>query len=130
MARANTSTAHVVISMEGQQAINLMQAVQRQAKQTRKELELMEQTGNAHTDEYKQKKKDLESMERAIRQNKNAYIDLDKTVQNLNKTTLRDLQRSLKECKKQMQNLTADDPKMKKLIAQKFMLILVDLFIH
>ena len=104
--------------MEGQQAINLMQAMQRQAKQTRKELELMEQTGNAHTDEYKQKKKDLESMERAIRQNKNAYIDLDKTVQNLNKTTLRDLQRSLKECRKQMQNLTADDPKMKKLIAQ------------
>lgn len=108
----------MVISMEGQQAINLMQAIQRQAKQTRKELELMEQSGQIDTDDYKQKKKDLESYERAIRQNKNAYIDLDKTVQNLNKTTLRDLQRSLKECKKQMQNLTADDPKMKKLIAQ------------
>lgn len=118
MARANTSTAHVVISMEGQQAINLMQAMQRQAKQTRKELELMEQTGNAHTDEYKQKKKDLESMERAIRANRTAYIDLDKTVQNLNKTTLGQLQKALKECRKQMQNLTADDPKMKKLIAQ------------
>lgn len=104
--------------MEGQQAINLMQAMQRQAKQTRKELELMEQTGNAHTDEYKQKKKDLESMERAIRANRTAYIDLDKTVQNLNKTTLGQLQKALKECRKQMQNLTADDPKMKKLIAQ------------
>lgn len=118
MARANTSTAHVVISMEGQQAINLMQAMQRQAKQTRKELELMEQTGNAHTPEYKEKKKDLESMERAIRANRTAYIDLDKTVQNLSKTTLGQLQKALKECRKQMQNLTADDPKMKKLIAQ------------
>lgn len=104
--------------MEGQQAINLMQAMQRQAKQTRKELELMEKTGNAHTPEYKEKKKDLESMERAIRASRTAYIDLDKTVQNLSKTTLGQLQKALKECRKQMQNLTADDPKMKKLIAQ------------
>ena len=118
MARGNTSTAHVVISMEGQQAINLMQAMQRQAKKTRQELEMMERTGYAHTDEYKEKKKDLESMERAIRANRTAYIDLDKTVKNLNKTTLGQLQKALKECRKQMQNLTADDPKMKKLIAQ------------
>lgn len=118
MARANTSTAHVVISMEGQQAINLMQAMQRQAKQTRKELELMEKSGRMKTDEYKQKKKDLDSMERAIRANRTAYIDLDKTVGKLNKTTLGQLQKALKECRKQMQNLTADDPKMKKLITQ------------
>ena len=118
MARANTSTAHVVISMEGQQAINLMQAMQRQAKQTRKELELMEKSGRMKTDEYKQKKKDLDSMERAIRANRTAYIDLDKTVGKLNKQTLGQLQKALKECRKQMQNLTADDPKMKKLITQ------------
>lgn len=118
MARGNTSTAHVVISMEGQQAINLMQAMQRQAKNTRKELEAMEKAGQIDTDDYKQKKKDLESMERAIRANRTAYIDLDKTVKNLNKTTLGQLQKALKECRKQMQNLTADDPKMKKLMAQ------------
>ena len=118
MARPNTSTAHVVISMEGQQAVNLMQAIQRQAKNTRKELEAMERAGQIDTDDYKEKKKDLESMERAIRANRTAYIDLDKTVKELNKTTLGQLQKALKECRKQMQNLTADDPKMKKLIAQ------------
>lgn len=118
MARSNTSTAHVVISMEGQQAVNLMQAIQRQAKNTRKELEAMERAGQIDTDDYKEKKKDLESMERAIRANRTAYIDLDKTVKELNKTTLGQLQKALKECRKQMQNLTADDPKMKKLIAQ------------
>ena len=118
MARSNTSTAHVVISMEGQQAVNLMQAIQRQAKNTRKELEAIERAGQIDTDDYKEKKKDLESMERAIRANRTAYIDLDKTVKELNKTTLGQLQKALKECRKQMQNLTADDPKMKKLIAQ------------
>lgn len=118
MARSNTSTAHVVISMEGQQAVNLMQAIQRQAKNTRKELEAMERAGQIDTDDYKEKKKDLESMERAIRANRTAYIDLDKTVKELNKTTLGQLQKALKECRKQMQNLTADDPKMKKLIVQ------------
>ena len=104
--------------MEGQQAVNLMQAIQRQAKNTRKELEAMERAGQIDTDDYKEKKKDLESMERAIRANRTAYIDLDKTVKELNKTTLGQLQKALKECRKQMQNLTADDPKMKKLIAQ------------
>lgn len=118
MARGNTSTAHVVISMEGQQAINLMQALQRQVKKTREELEAMELAGQTDTDEYKQKTKDLASMERAVRANRTAYINLKDVVNNLSGTTLGKLQKALKECRKQMQNLTADDPKMKELIAQ------------
>lgn len=118
MGRENTSTAHVVISMEGQQAVNLMQALQRQVKKTREELEAMERAGQIDTDEYKDKAKDLASMERAIRANRTAYVDLKEVVDNLSGTTLGKLQKALKECRKQMQNLTADDPKMKELIAQ------------
>lgn len=118
MARGNTSTAHVVISMEGQQAVNLMKALQNQVKRTRQELEAMERAGQMDTDDYKNKQKELQSMERAIRANRTAYIDLDKIVKNLSGTTLGQLQKALKECRKQMQNLSADDPKMKKLVAQ------------
>ena len=118
MAKSNTSTAHIVITMEGKGAQNVMKALQQQAQGVRKELEAMEKAGQIDTDDYKDKIKELKSLERAIGQNKTAYIDLDKVVKTLNKTTLRDLQRSLKECRKQMQNLTADDPKMKKLMAQ------------
>lgn len=118
MARGNTSTAHVVISMEGQQAVNLMKALQNQVKRTRQELEAMERAGQMDTDDYKNKQKELQSMERAIRANRTAYIDLDKIVKNLSGTTLGQLQKALKECRKQMQNLSADDPQMKKLVAQ------------
>ena len=118
MGKSNTSTAHIVITMEGKGAQNVMKALQQQAQGVRKELEAMEKAGQIDTDDYKDKIKELKSLERAIGQNKTAYIDLDKVVKTLNKTTLRDLQRSLKECRKQMQNLTADDPKMKKLMAQ------------
>ena len=118
MARGNTSTAHVVISMEGQQAVNLMKALQNQVKRTRQELEAMERAGRMDTDDYKNKQKELQSMERAVRTNRTAYIDLDKIVKNLSGTTLGRLQKALKECRKQMQNLSADDPEMKKLVAQ------------
>lgn len=116
--KSNTSTAHIVITMEGKSARNVMKAIAQQAQNVRKELVAMEQAGKMDTDEYKDKISELKSLERAVQQNKTAYIDLDRTVKNLNKTTLRDLQRSLKECRKQMQNLTADDPKMAKLMAQ------------
>lgn len=118
MARGNTSTAHVVISMEGQQAVNLMKALQAQAKRTRQELEAMERAGQTDTQDYRDRTKELQSMERAIRANRTAYIDLDKVVKNLGGQTLGQLQKALKECRKQMQNLTADDPKMKRLQAQ------------
>lgn len=118
MARGNTSTAHVVISMEGQQAINLMQALQRQVKKTRDELEAMERAGQMNTDEYKDKAKDLASMERAVKANRKAYIDLNDVVNHLGGKTLGELQKALKECRKQMQNLSADDPRMKEKIAQ------------
>lgn len=116
--KSNSSTAHIVITMEGKGAQNVMKAIAQQAKKTRDELEAMEKAGKIDTDEYKDKISELKSLERAINQNKNAYIDLDRVVKNLNGTTLHNLQRSLKECRKQMQNLTADDPKMKKLIVQ------------
>lgn len=119
MARGNTSTAHVVITMEGKQALDVIENLKKRAQSLRKELMEMEKVGISPDDkDYKEKYNEMKMMERAINQNKTAYINLDRTVKNLNKTTLRELQRALKECRKQMQNLSADDPKMKKLIAQ------------
>ena len=115
---SNPSTAHVVFTMEGKAALDVMNSLRKKAKEVRAELEAMEQAGQVDTEDYKKKVEDLKMMERSIRQNKDAYVNLDETIRNLNKTTLRDLQRNLKECRRRMQNLTADDPKMKKLMAQ------------
>lgn len=118
MAR-NTSTAHVVITMDGKQAVDMIKGLQKQIQATRKDLEEMQQNGIGPDDaQYKKKLDELKAMQKAVNQNKTAYIDLDQVVKELNKTTLAQLQRSLKECRKQMNNLTADDPKMKKLIQQ------------
>ena len=115
---SNPSTAHVVFTMEGKAALDVMNSLRKKAKEVRAELEAMEQAGQIDTEDYKKKVEDLKMMERSIRQNKDAYVNLDETIRNLNKTTLRDLQRNLKECRRRMQNLTADDPKMKRLMAQ------------
>lgn len=104
--------------MEGQAAINVMNAIQQKAKDVRRELDALENAGLTDTDQYRDKVKELNALQRAVNQNRTAYIDLNHVVANLEKTTLRNLQRALKECRKQMQNLTADDPKMKKLQAQ------------
>lgn len=118
MAR-NTSTAHVVITMDGKQAVDLMKGLQKQIKDTRKELEEMEQAGVGPDDkQYKKKLDELKAMEKAARQNAAAYIDLQDVVDNLSGQTLNKLTRALKEARKQMNNFTADDPRMKKLIAQ------------
>lgn len=118
MAR-NTSTAHVVITMDGKQAVDMISGLQKQIQATRKELDQMQQVGIGPDDpQYKKKLDELKAMQKAVNQNRTAYIDLDQVVKELNKTTLAQLQRSLKECRKQMNNLTADDPRMKKLIQQ------------
>lgn len=118
MAR-NTSTAHVVITMDSKQAVDMMKVLQRQSQQLRKELDEMQSMGLGPEDkQYKQKLDEFKAVEKAIRNNKTAYIDLDQVVKELNKTTLRKLQDSLKQCRKQMNDLTADDPRMKTLIHQ------------
>ena len=118
MAR-NTSTAHVVITMDGKQAVEYMKKMQKDAVKLRKELDEMKEAGLGPDDiQFKKKLEELRATEKAINQNKNAYLDLDKIVTQLNKTTLRDLQRALKECRKQMNNLSADDPRLKNLIKQ------------
>lgn len=118
MAR-NTSTAHVVITMDSKQAVDMMKVLQRQSQQLRKELDEMQSMGLGPEDkQYKQKLDEFKAVEKAIRNNKTAYIDLDQVVKELNKTTLRKLQDSLKQCRKQMNDLTADDPRMKTLIQQ------------
>lgn len=115
----NTSTAHVVITMDSKQAVDMIKGLQRQIQATRRDLEEMQQNGIGPDDaQYKKKLDELKAMQKAVNQNRTAYIDLDQVVKELNKTTLAQLQRSLKECRKQMNNLTADDPKMKKLIQQ------------
>lgn len=118
MAR-NTSTAHVVITMDSKQAVDMMKVLQRQSQQLRKELDDMQSMGIGPDDkQYKQKLDELKAVEKAIRSNRTAYINLDEVVAQLSKTTLKRLQDSLKQCRKEMNNLTADDPKMKTLIAQ------------
>ena len=83
MARGNTSTAHVVITMEGKQALDFMRQMQQQAQSVRNELQLMEQAGLQGTDAYEDKINELRTMERAIQQNRTAYIDLNHIVNNL-----------------------------------------------
>lgn len=118
MAR-NTSTAHVVITMDGKQAVDMISGLQKQIKKTRDELEQMQQIGIGPDDpQYKKKLDELKAMQKAVNQNKTAYINLDKIVDELSKTTLAQLQRALKECRKQMNNLSADHPDMPKLIRQ------------
>ena len=102
MARGNTSTAHVVITMEGKQALDFMRQMQQQAQAVRNELQLMEQSGQQGTDAYKDKVNELRTMERAIQQNRSAYIDLNQVVNNLQNTSLLKLQKALKEVRKQM----------------------------
>lgn len=118
MAR-NTSTAHVVITMDSKQAVDMMKVLQRQSQQLRKELDEMQSMGLGPDDkQYKQKLDEFKAVNKAIRSNKTAYIDLDEVVKELSNTTLRKLQDSLAQCRKEMKDLTADDPKMKKLIQQ------------
>ena len=116
--KLNTSTAHVVITMEGQAAHQVMEGLKKKAIELKNELKAMEDAGQIDTEDYRKKVNDLNMVQRAVNQNATAYTNLNDIVRNLNKTTLRELQRALKECRKQMQNLTADDPKMKKLMAQ------------
>lgn len=114
----STSTAHIVVTMDGKQAVNLMKELQQQATKVRRELDDMEAAGLKDTDQYKDKTNRLKSMTSAINQNKNAYIDLKKIVDSLSGTTLNDLQRALKETKRQMRNLTENDPRFRELSNQ------------
>ena len=118
MAKSNPSTAHVIFTMEGKAALNEMERLRKHAKDLRKELESLEKSGQVDTEDYAKKAEDLKKTTRLINQNKDAYVNLDETVKNLTNTTLRKLQRSLAECRRRMQNLTANDPQMKVLIAQ------------
>ena len=103
MARAgNTSTAHVVIRMEGKQALDFMMQLQQQAQHTRQELLQMEAAGQQGTDDYKDKVEELKRLERAVQQNRSAYIDLNQVMNNLQNTSLLKLQKALKEVRKQM----------------------------
>jgi len=87
MAR-NTSTAHVVITMDGKQAVDMIKGLQKQIQATRKELDQMQQAGIGPDDpQYKKKLDELKAMQKAVNQNKTAYIDLDQVVKELNKTS-------------------------------------------
>lgn len=55
-------------------------------------------------------------MQKAVNQNKTVYIDLQDVIDNLNRKTLAQLQRALKECRKQMNYFSANDPRMGELI--------------
>lgn len=106
MARGNNpSTAHVVITMAGQQAINYMETLAQKAQDVKKELVAMEQAGQMDTKEYKHKVEELKQMQRAVNQNKSAYIDLNETVNNLSKHSLGYLQKALAETRKRMNAL-------------------------
>ena len=106
---SKTSTAHVVITMDGKQALDAMNSIQAKAKEVRKELEQMELSGQQGTDDYKKKHKELQMLERAIRQNRKAYIDLGDVVNKLEKTSLLKLQKALKETRRQMNALDPDE---------------------
>lgn len=117
MAR-NSSTAHVAITVDGKQAVDVMKALSKQAKITRDNLKEMEAKGLINTDEYKDLVRELKSVESALKQGKNAYMEVDKVMANLSGTTLTNLQKALKQVRKDMHSLSADDPMMKVKMAQ------------
>ncbi len=102
MGKNSTSTAHVVITMDGKQALDAMAIIKNRSKELRHELEQMERAGQIDTDDYKAKAKEHQMLERAVRQNKAAYIDLNNIVNELGKTSLLKLEKALKETRRQM----------------------------
>ena len=104
--------------MDGSQAVDAMKALQKAAKNMRGSLEKMKAEGKENTAAYKKLEKELLATARMAREAQANYVQLDTIMANLGGSTLRELQKGLREAKREMQNLTADDPKMKKLVAQ------------
>ena len=108
----NPSTAHVVITAEGKQAKQIMEQLINTAKDLNGQIDKLKKSGVAPEDpKLKELESQLKTTNSAINQNKNAFIDLKKIVGELSSTQLGRLEKALKECRKQMKALTADDPR-------------------
>lgn len=115
----NVSTAKVVIMAEGKQAKEVMNDLLNRAKSLKDEIAAIEKSGIAPNDsKLKDLQGELKRTNTAINQNKNAFINLADIVDNLSGTKLGRLQMALKECRKQMNGLSANDKDMKTLISQ------------
>jgi TP901 family phage tail tape measure protein len=103
----NTSTAHIIITMEGKQAINFMSSLKAKANEVKKELDNMESMGynSGNSEKYKELESELNGLNRAIKQNKAAYIDFNEIMNNLSGTSLKRLDQALRETRKQMMAL-------------------------
>lgn len=104
----SSSSAHVIITMDGSQAKRVMDMLKAQAESLKASMEAMENAGEVDTDQYKEAASNLKSVETAIRQNVNAYINLDNIVKNLSGTSLRTLSKALREARRQMYALDPD----------------------
>lgn len=99
------SKAHVIITMDGKQAVEVMEKLRNQAKALRDQLTDMENQGQIDTDQYEDAKNELRQVQTVLNQNKRAFLDLDDVVKNVSKKSLRDLQAALREVKKRMDYL-------------------------
>lgn len=102
----SSSSAHVVITMDGSQAKRVMDMLKAQAASLKASMEAMQNAGQIDTDQYREVVSNLKSVETAIKQNNKAYVELDDIVKKLDKTPLRTLSKALKEARRQMYALT------------------------
>lgn len=120
MAKLNYLNTEIRISVNSEEAKNAFQSLLDTAEKMRKRLDDMKNAGLKDEDikEYNKLVKDLSLLESTIKKNTKEMVNIDEVMKNLSGTTLEKLQQALKQCKDEMQNLSADDPEMKKLVAQ------------
>lgn len=114
----NPSVAQVRITMDGKNALNVIKALQKSAKDLRKRLTELESAGKIDTDEYKQAADELKAVDSAARQCAKGYLDLKEVMNNLSGQTLRKLQQSLAYVRRQLKDAVPGSDKMKELLAQ------------
>lgn len=105
----NISRGHIVISMDGRHAHNVMNALKKQAESTASAIKGMEESGEAETkvQEYRALVSELKSLERAIRENEKMIVDLDGVIQNLATTSRKELKAALKSAMREMEDTSA-----------------------
>ena len=116
----STSRAHIIITADGKAAQNVITVLNNESKKLKEQIQQAVQQQRHLSDPkgFKELQAQYRSVRSAVNQNKNAYIDLNQVVKNLSGTTLHNLQRSLKECKRQMKNPPPDVLKINKWVSK------------
>lgn len=121
--RVNRS--HVVITMDGKHAQNVMDALRKQAESTAQSMskmtELKPDKNQWTADEnraFRELENQLKSINKAIRDNEKGFIDIDKVVANLATTSKQELLQALRATNKEMQKMSESSADLSKVKSQ------------